>query len=155
MALDQCIVDQCKAAWTGEFVNGIKNRDNCSGFVKAVAKGVGIPLSETANADGLIDEISKFWTAIASGKEAAQQAELGNFIVACLKSDKHRPSRNNGHICIVVAGAMYRDKYPLVWGGSTGSAQSEGTKSVGEVWNRNDRDAVSYWSYSKVACKAA
>ena len=36
--LDKCIVDASKAVWEDEFVKGTKNKDNCSGFVKAVAK---------------------------------------------------------------------------------------------------------------------
>ena len=120
-SLDQSIVDQCKKAWEGEFVKGLKNRDNCSGFVKAVAKGLGIPLSETANADGLMDEISTKWTAIASGKEAAHQAEVGKFVLAGLKSGNHNPVRNNGHVCIVIAGGLYERSTP--WCGVAAPAQ--------------------------------
>lgn len=151
--LDQCIVDAAKAVWDDEFVKGTKNRDNCSGFVKAVARELGIPLPATATADGIADAISANWTAVASGPEAARLATSGSFVLAVLKAADHSPARNNGHVAIVVSGALYKQKYPVVWGGSIGSAQSRGDKSVGEVWNRSDRDNVSYYAYATVACK--
>jgi hypothetical protein len=156
-SLDQCIVDKCKEAWTEEFIVGTKNKDNCSGFVKAVAKKVGIPITETLNADGIVDEISKSsnWAKLNSGKDAGDKAATGALVVAGLKSGDHEPSRSNGHVVVVVSGTLYKDKYPSCWGGSIGSAQSEGTKSVGEVWNRKDRDSVGYWAYGVAACKAS
>ena len=51
-----------------------------------------------------------------------------------------------------MSGNLYRKKYPLVWGGSTGGAQSQGDKSVGEVWNNKDRDNVVYYAYSTMVC---
>jgi hypothetical protein len=59
----------------------------------------------------------------------------------------------NGHVAIVVSGELYKQKYPVVWGGSIASAQSKGSKTVGEVWNRADRDNVAYYAYGVVACK--
>jgi hypothetical protein len=124
--LDKCIVDKCKLAWDEEFIPGMANKSNCSGFVKAVAKKLGIPISDTANADAIVG----------------------------LKGADHKPARTNGHVAVVVSGSLYRNKYPLCWGGSTGGAQSAGTKSVGEIWNRNDRDSVRYFVYGTAACSA-
>lgn len=153
-ALDACLLRKCEEVWEEEFIPGTKNRDNCSGFVKAVAKKLGVPLGETLNADGLVDAISSSWTKLASGKDAATEAGLGKFVVAGMRAKDHAPSRNHGHVVVIVSGDLYRDKYPKCWGGSLGSAQSRGTKSVGEVWNRADRDNVGYWVYgSAVTCK--
>lgn len=153
-SLDACIVDKCKEAWTEEFITGLANKDNCSGFVKAVAKKLGVPLKETANADEIVDEIDGSWTQLPSGKSAAESAALGKFVVAGLESVGHTPARGNGHVVIIVGGKLYRDKYPMCWGGSIGSAQSQGTKSVGEVWNRRDRDSVKYFGWGTAAvCK--
>lgn len=151
--LDQCIIEACKTAWDEEIVKGTKNKDNCSGFVKAVAKKLGIPLPETANADGIASEVAKSWTQASSGTEAARLAGTGSFVLVVLKAADHTPPRNNGHVAIVVSGALYRERYPAVWGGSIGSAQSRGDKSVGEVWNRSDRDNVSYYAYATLACR--
>lgn len=152
-SLDQCIVDACKAVWNSEFIKGMANKNNCSGFVKAVAKRLGIPLPETANADGITDAVANDWTAVASGTEAARLAASGSFVLAVLKAADHKPSRNNGHVAIVVSGTLYKRQYPVVWGGSIGGAQSQGDKSVGEVWNNADRDNVRYYAYATAACK--
>lgn len=153
-SLDKCIVEQCEAAWDKEFIAGTKNLNNCSGFVKAVAKALGIPLNDTDNADGISTYVAKNWTKVASGSEAARLAGTGFLVLAVLKSSDHQPARNNGHVAIVVSGELYRSNYPLVWGGSTGSAQSKGTKSTGEVWNRVDRDNVGFYAYGIVVCPA-
>jgi hypothetical protein len=151
--LDQRIIDSCKQSWEEEFIPGTQNKNNCSGFVKSVTKKLGVPLPD-ANADGIVDALGKSWKKLASGAEAAQQATAGTFVVAGLKAAKHTPPRNNGHVVIVVSGKLYKDKYPLCWGGSLGSAQSRGEKSTGEVWNRTDRDNVVYYAYTKPVGKA-
>lgn len=153
-SLDQCIIDSCKTSWEEEFLKGTKNRDNCSGFVKAVAKKLGVPLPDTANADGIVDHLDKNWKKLASGSDARLKAQTGSFVIAALKGSGHAPARNNGHVAIVVDGDLYRQKYPMLWGGSIGSAQSQGTKSVGEVWNTRDRDSVTYYVYATFACPA-
>lgn len=147
---EQCILDSLKDSWEQEFTSGIKNKDNCSGFAKSVMAKLGIPMAATANADGIASAVaaSRDWAAIASGVDAAKQAANGVFVLAVLKSGDHSPARNNGHVAVVVNGQLYRGKYPLVWGGSLGSAQSQGNKSVGEVWNTRDRDNVKYYSYT-------
>ena len=153
MNYDQCIIDKAKESWGEEFVKGTKNKDNCSGFVKAVAKKLGIYLPATANADGIVDHISTTWKKLDSGADAARQAATGALVIAGLKAARHTLARNNGHVAIVVSGKLYKEKYPVVWGGSTGGAQSQGDKSVGEVWNKKDRDNVVYYTFSTLACK--
>lgn len=151
--LDQCIVDKCKLSWDEKFIAGTKNSQNCSGFVKAVATKLGVALPATANADDIVDAVAAGWTRLASGALAAQQAATGALVLAGLKAKDHTPARNNGHVAIVVSGALYRDTYPMVWCGSTGGAQSQGTKSVGEVWSQTDRKNVSYFAYGTLVCK--
>lgn len=116
--------------------------DDCSGFLRAVAADLGYPLS--GNANTLVDYFDRSWTTLTRA-EAIAAARQGVFVVAGLKGSDHNPPRNHGHVVVVVDGPLYHNKYPLVWGGSIGSAQSPGTKSVGEVWNRTDRDAVRYY----------
>ncbi len=116
--------------------------DDCSGFLRAVAEELGHSLS--GNANGILDQLEKTWTKIDRVK-AIEAVKNGAFVIAGLKSSEHNPPRNNGHVVVVVDGALYNGKYPLVWGGSIGSAQSAGIKSVGEVWRKTDRDAVRYY----------
>jgi len=152
---DQCIVDACKEAFEKSYIEGTPNKNNCSGFVKEVARKLGVPLPHTANADGIVDHLAANWAEVADGAEAARQAGTGKLVLVGLKASDHTPARNNGHVAVVVSGDLYRSKYPKVWGGSTGSAQSQGTKSVGEVWNRSDRDNVTYYAYGLFSCPAA
>lgn len=151
--LDQCIIEKSKIVWDAEYIKGVKNKNNCSGFVKAVAKEVGVPLPETADANGIADLVKKKWKNVKSGSEAAQLAGTGAFVLAVLKGSEHSPERSNGHVAIVVSGKLYKNKYPAVWGGSIGGAQSQGDKTVGEVWNTRDRDSVEYYAYGMTACK--
>ena len=150
---DQCIVDACKQAWEGSFLPGTPNKDNCSGFVKAVAAQLGIPLPATADADGIASAVAGAWKKVDSGEEAQRLAANGAFVLVLLKGKDHHPPRHHGHVGVVVAGELYRHKYPMMWGGSIGNAQSEDDKSVGEVWNRADRDSVQYYTFSTFACK--
>lgn len=151
--LDQCIIEKGKLVWDAEYIKGIKNKNNCSGFVKAVAKELGIPLPETADANGIANLVKKDWKKVESGSAAAQLAGTGAFVLAVLQGSEHKPARINGHVAIVVSGKLYKNKYPSVWGGSIGGAQSQGEKTVGEVWNTTDRDSVEYYAYGMAACK--
>ncbi len=131
------IVAACQK-WYSSFSN------DCSGFVRAVTAELGHPVS--GNANGIMTELasSRAWEAI-DRAAAVEAVKTGTLVIAGLKSSEHNPARNNGHVVIVIDGPLYRNTYPLVWGGSIGNAQSRGTKTVGEVWNRSDRDAVKYY----------
>ncbi len=117
--------------------------DDCSGFVRAVAKELGYSLS--GNANSLVDQLDGTWTKIDRAK-AVELAKAGTLVIAGLKSSEQNPPATHGHVVIVVDGVLYNGKYPPVWGGSIGSAQSKGTKTVGEVWRKTDRDAVRYYT---------
>jgi len=152
--LEQCLLDAVKAAWSESFLKGVSNQDNCSGFVKSVAAKLGVPLPSTADADGIADAASG-WTEVETGAEAAREAATGHLVLAVLKGTDHTPARTHGHVGVVVSGALYRDKYPKLWCGSLGGlGKSQGDKSVGEVWNRADRDNVKYYEYSSAVCRA-
>jgi len=145
---DTCLLRACAEAWEESFHPDFRNQKNCSGFVKSVAKHLGIPIPPTARADEIVDHIEASWKSVATGAEAARQAASGVLVIVGLRAKDHSPARNEGHVAVVVAGALYRNKYPTVWGGSTGSAQSKGTKSVGEVWATKDRDHAVYFAYA-------
>lgn len=132
------IVAACRKHYTA-------HSNDCSAYVRAVTAELGHPVS--GNANGIMNELANTpdrWEPL-DRAAAIEAVKNGALVVAGLKSSDHNPPRNNGHVVIVVDGPLYRNTYPLVWGGSIGSAQSPGTKSVGEVWNRSDRDAVRYY----------
>src|ERR1700693_1200829 len=93
------ILDACERCWGDSFISGTTNSDNCSGFVKAVAKRLGVQLPDK-NADGIIDYLdgSDDWGRDYSGTDASRFASAGQLIIAGLKSDEHMPSRNQGHV---------------------------------------------------------
>lgn len=134
----QDIVAACEK-WYSVFSN------DCSGFVRAVTAELGHPVS--GNANGIMNELAATptrWEPI-DRAAAVEAVKTGALVIAGLKAADHNPARNNGHVVIVIDGPLYRNTYPLVWGGSIGNAQSRGTKTVGEVWNKADRDAVHYY----------
>jgi len=141
---DASLLKACEAAWEDEWIPKTKNKNNCSGFVKAVAKKMGASLPDQ-QADGLINHMKNNWTPVKSGSEARAKAITGTLVVAGLKSDEQKSHPNQGHVAVVVGGSLYREKYPKCWGGSTGSAQSKGTLSIGEVFAVSDRDKVAYY----------
>jgi hypothetical protein len=151
MSFDQCIIKKCEESWEEEFVVRTKNKDNCSGFVKAVAKKLNVPLPP-AQADGILETVKMSWTKLNSGAEAANKAAAGFFVLAGLRSGDHTKTVSQGHVVIVINGPLYRNKYPTCWGGSTGSAQSKGNKTVGEVWSPTDRDKVTYHMHKYKVC---
>lgn len=152
--LEHCLLDAVKAAYDESFLKGVPNADNCSGFVKSVAAKLGVPLPSTADADGIAAAVSG-WKEIKTGAEAAREAGTGNLVLAVLAGADHTPPRTHGHVAVVVTGALYHDQFPKVWCGSLGGlAKSKGTKSVGEVWGRADRDNVKYYEFSTAVCRA-
>lgn len=144
---DKAIVAACTDCWDKEFIKGLKNSQNCSGFVKAVAAKLGVALPQTGNANAIVDFI-KGWSQLKSGADAMREAASGKFVLVGLKASQHKPVATNGHVAIIVSGKLYHSLYPPVWCGSIGSAQSKGDKSVGEVWNRVDRDKVVYYAHA-------
>jgi len=131
------IVAACKKHYTTYW-------NDCSGFVHAVTTELGHPVD--GNADGMMKALagSPEWQSI-DRAAAVEAVKTGALVLAGLKAIDHNPPRSHGHIVVVIDGELYHKIYPLVWGGSIGSAQSKGTKSVGEVWNRTDRDSVLYY----------
>jgi hypothetical protein len=136
-AFKETIRSTCVAAYE-------THKNNCSGFVNAVTTALGYPVSGTADNQLAQLTTSPDWEQI--NRTAAITAVIGgSLVVAGLRSSEHNPPRSHGHVVIVVDGNLYRNLYPAVWGGSIGNAQSNCTKSVGEVWNTLDRDNVQYF----------
>jgi hypothetical protein len=55
-ALDAYIIKKCAESWDEKLVAGISNKNNCSGFVKAVAGNLNVQLPPM-QADGILDAI--------------------------------------------------------------------------------------------------
>jgi hypothetical protein len=108
---------------------------DCSGFVKAVAKELGVTL--TGMADDIVGEIQRPpWIRLNSAAQAAQQASLG-LVIAGLKATP------NGHVVVVVPGPLAHGKYPTAyWGKLNGVGRKNST--INWAWDSKDRDRVVY-----------
>jgi hypothetical protein len=82
MSGDQCIVRACEDTWEETFIAGIANKDNCSGFIKAVAQRLNVPMS-SGNTDAFVIFLAghESWKKLDSGSEAKTQAETGHLVL--------------------------------------------------------------------------
>lgn len=138
MAIDATaaqIIQVCRDQWPGQ-------KSNCSGFVEAVAKQLGVTLS------GLADEIyteiqGDGWTAIPDGIAAKAAADSGLFVIAALSGDQEVPAQEHGHVCVVVSGPLdsVHEKYPTGFWGQLGGVGSE-MQTLNYAWNADSRDLV-------------
>lgn len=113
--------------------------DDCSGFVKAVAAELGVTLNGQAN--DIVDAIQTFpWTKAKDGAEAAVKASMGYLVIGGLKA------ATNGHVVVVVPGAVKDGKYPTAYWGSLGKVGKKDT-TVNWAWVVGDVDRVIYGYY--------
>jgi hypothetical protein len=111
-------------------------KNNCSGFVKAVAAELGVSLDGDANT--IVEAIQKLpWTTLKEGKEAKAKAESGFLVVAGLKAP------GNGHVAIITPGQLAHEKYPVGYWGKLNGIGKKAT-AINWSWNKTDRDNVIY-----------
>ena len=123
------IIELCEKHWE-------QHKKNCSGYVKDIAKDLGVSLNGQAN--NIVDQIQKApWKTIKSGVEAKLYATNGMFVVAGLKDKPH------GHVVIVVPGSLAHGKYPTAYWGSLGGVPKKNA-TINWSWSKQDRDNVIY-----------
>ncbi|MDH5180161.1 MAG: hypothetical protein OEZ39_16000 [Gammaproteobacteria bacterium] len=123
------ILELCEKHWE-------KNKLNCSGYVKDIATDLGISLSGQAN--DIIDQIQKApWKTLKTGVDARLQATNGMFVIAGLKDQP------NGHVAVIVPGALAHGKYPTGYWGSLAGRPKKNT-TINWSWSKTDRDKVIY-----------
>lgn len=122
------VVAACQKHWDA-------NKSDCSGFIKAVADDLGVPLSGQAN--HIVDFIQQNWWTLADGNEAMMWAEAGYFVIGGLKAD------GNGHVVVVVPGPLAHGKYPTAYWGSLGG-EGKKAETINFSWTTSDRDKVVY-----------
>jgi len=127
------VTEACEKHWAA-------HKDDCSGFVKAVAAELGVTVTGPAN--DIVDHMGGLpWKPVASGKAARDQADLGYFVLGGLKATGH------GHVVVVVSGPLNRDTYPTAYWGRLGGEGKRAT-TVNWSWNSTDRDKVTYAYYN-------
>lgn len=116
------IIAACEKHWNA-------NKDNCSGFVKAVAAEIDIFLPNE-QADPIIKYISEWtrasWWKIGSPKDAGRLAEEGHFVLACLTMADS--GHANGHVAVVTSG--YKSSHRGDPRGYWGAYKSVGEKNA-------------------------
>ena len=130
------VKDACEACFEA-------HADDCSGFARAVADQLGVPLSGLAN--DIIDTIrgGRGWVPLADGVDAAQAAKDGKFVIGGLKGSDQAARSPHGHVVVVVAGPLAHGAYPSAyWGRLGGGGRMDMT--VNWAWNAADRDRVFY-----------
>jgi hypothetical protein len=127
--VQQQIINTCEAEFNA-------HDNDCSGFVRAVSRDLGITLTGLAN--DIVDEIQTApWTTVPDGVQAKAQADSGFLVIGGLKDDPH------GHVVVVVTGPLAAGKYPTAYWGRLGSIGKKNT-TINWAWNKLDRDKVIY-----------
>jgi hypothetical protein len=92
-------------------VHWAKYYNDCSGFAKAVAEKSGVLLS--GNANDIVQYVTDSWTYLADGRDAANAASNGKFVIAGLAA-----KTGHGHVVVVVPGHLAHGKYPCAYWGT-------------------------------------
>ena len=128
--------DACEACFAA-------HESDCSGFARAVAAELGVPLQGLANDIVEVIESDGGWEPLADGVAAADAAQDGKFVIGGLRgSDQAHPSAH-GHVVVVIGRPLAHGAYPRAYWGKLGGGGHNDT-TVNFAWNSLDRDNVSY-----------
>ena len=101
MSRQRRIILACEKWWPLLGPNNLPNRSDCSGFVRSVAKELGLPLTGQAN-DIYLQIQQAPWSVLGRGNAAAHLAAVaatnGKFVIGAWRN----PSGGNGHVAVVV-----------------------------------------------------
>jgi hypothetical protein len=119
------------------------HKGDCSGFARAVANELKVPLQ------GLADEIvetlrtGQGWSRLSNGVAAAKSAHDGKLVMAGLKGSEQTHPDLHGHVVVVVDGPLAHDAYPSAYWGQLGGTGAE-DETINWAWIAEDRDRVTY-----------
>jgi hypothetical protein len=136
-------------AYGESWVKGTPNAKNCSGFMKSLGRKLGIYLVDDV-ADKMIEKIDRdpAWEPLGTGKlamiAATHHAQAKRLVIAAVTSKEYKGSE--GHVAVLLPKAA-KNGEPLVYCGSTGAAQSPGTKSIFQVFSRKKLNMLRFYLY--------
>ncbi len=119
------------------------HKNDCSGFARAVADKLGVPIQGLA--DQIVDTLrtGQGWTVIADGVAAKAGAQAGKFVMVGLKGSEQAHPDPHGHVVVVVDGPLAHGAYPSgYWGSLRG--QPGRNQTLNFAWTAEDRDRISY-----------
>jgi hypothetical protein len=128
-------------------------QNDCSGFAKAVASALNVPLQGLANEIVGTLRASQEWTPLHDGVAAAESAKVGKLVIGGLKGSEQFHPDPNGHVVVVVDGPLHRNAYPCAYWGSLGGNSAK-DKTINYAWRPEDRDRVSYAAHDIPAVAA-
>ncbi len=124
------------------------HKGDCSGFARAVAGDMGVPLAGTANEIADTLRAGGGWQVLADGAVANARAEAGDFVLGGLRGDAQAVLAAHGHVVVVVGGQpLARGRYPAAWWGSLGGTPAQ-DQTVNFAWTAADRDRVAYAAWT-------
>jgi len=128
--------DACDASFAA-------HENDCSGFAKAVATELDVPLAGLAN--DIVDTITggNGWELLKDGVAAAEAAEAGNLVIGGLRGSEQAHPVEHGHVIVVVGRPLAHGKYPSAYWGRLGGGGKTNT-TANFAWNTADRDRVFY-----------
>jgi hypothetical protein len=127
-------------------------KDDCSGFLKAVSAEF-VDAVPRGQADDIMDFLrgDQSWSHIGNtlkdAATAAAEAAAGKLVLGGLKKNELNPNRNNGHVVVVVEGALVNRAYPKAYWGVLGGVGAK-DQGINYAFNPNDRDRVDYFAKS-------
>jgi len=140
--------------WDGEWVPGRANRNNCSGYAKAVMQRLNdLGLSDVVLPDVQANGITQALTDMAQNGQITELGTVEDAYDAALAGNLVIHGYSNaggyGHVSFSGVGSNVGDtrRSPMQWGGSIGSgyAESQGTLGYRNVYGRRIRDSVKHF----------
>lgn len=130
----QDIVAACKAEWPA-------HKSDCSGFARAVAARLNVPLQGLAN--DIVDHIRAHWRVLPDGPAAIAAVERGDFVIAGLRGDEQKNRSAHGHVVVVTPGEPAHGRYPRAYWGRLGG-EGKRDETLNFAWNKRDRDRITF-----------
>jgi len=116
----------------------------CDQSTAYIADALGYAQLNDKSANQQVAYIERQWTRV-DGAMAQDLANRGALVIAGLAH-----SNGNGHTAVVTPGEGRHDPdgsfYPNVTNGGSPAVQSDGSRTVGDVWSAHDRMNVRYYT---------
>jgi hypothetical protein len=119
------------------------HKGDCSGFARAVASQLNVPLQGLANEIVETLRTGQGWTRLIDGIAAAKSAHDGKLVIAGLRGVEQTHPDPHGHVVVVVDGPLARNAYPSAYWRKLGGVGAK-DKTLNYAWIAEDRDRVSY-----------
>lgn len=133
------------SAYRDAYRPGTPNESDCSGFVITAAAKLGLQLPNL-QADRLLDHLKANWELLGTGAPGLQAAREAvarrRFVVVGASSAELNDT--NGHVAVLLDRS--RNGFPLVYGGGSAAARTQGEKALNYVFARQYHPVLRYYA---------